>query len=106
MRLLAEVVVIALLIGAGWNRSFRDWAIETRLVGASEVAPAKAPRRGQQTSAQPQPSASVSGAWMWDKERRTALDRPAYNPRDPDPRYVDPEGRSFRIDQDGKRQYD
>ena len=106
MRLLAEILIVALLIGTGWNRSFREWVSETPLTARSDVATSVAPRRADRPAGLPQPSASVFGAWMWDKERRTALDRPAYNPREPDPRYVDADGRSYRLAPDGKRHYD
>lgn len=46
-----------------------------------------------------------SGSWMWDPDRSTTLDRPAYNRQDRVWR-TDRNGRKYWVDQFGRRQYD
>ena len=93
MRLLAEVIVIAALIYLGWEKPFRDWTPWTQ--------PPRA-HRTRSTSTQP-------GAWMWDKDRKTPLDRPAYNQSrefSGHITYVDEKGHQYWLDAQGNRHYE
>ena len=102
MRLLCELAVVAGLILTAWQKPFGDRISEAIPLGgkAPPVALSAVPAA---------PAASPSGAWMWDPNRRTTLDRPAYN----ETRtftghiyYVDEANRRYWLDARGKRHYD
>ena len=100
MRFFCEIAVVAALLGAAWQKPLS----ERISLLTKPAAPAPAALR-----AQPVAAASPSGAWMWDKNRRTALDRPAYN----NTRtftghiyYMGDDGRKYWLDAEGKRHYD
>jgi hypothetical protein len=65
VRLLIEVLVLGALIYLCWEKPFRDYTPWTKPRAA----------HGPTTSA-------PSGAWMWDPNRKTPLDRPSYNQND------------------------
>ena len=96
MRFFCEIAVVAALLGAAWQKPLSERV--SLLTNASAAAPA-----------QPVGAASPSGAWMWDPNRRTALDRPAY---DQTPTftghiyYLSDDGRKYWLDADGRRHYD
>ena len=93
MRLLGEIVIIGALIYVGWEIPFRDrtpWA---------KAAPAPHVRAAP----------NHSGAWMWDPNRKTALDRPAYNQTRSfvgHITYVDEKGEPYWLDASGHRHYE
>ena len=89
MRLIAELLVIALLIAAGWSKSFKErlsgapraGETKTRVVHApTSRAPKPVAGVATQSVVQPIPTGSPSGAWMWDKDRRAPLDPPSRKP--------------------------
>jgi len=114
MRLLGEIFVIGALIYFGWEKPFKESVdqVRSKLTGKpTEVAPipaaptpTPAPRivPGIQGLSTPTPS----GAWMWDPNHRSVLDRPAYDQTQPQTRYQDASGRSYWIDAQGVRHYD
>ena len=101
MRLIAEILVVALLIGAGWNKTFRDW-----VGGASSRRNDAAIVSKEASTAGAQPQLSPTGTWMWEKTNRAALERPTPDPKQAKGRYVDSDGRRYWIDNRGQRQYD
>jgi hypothetical protein len=70
MRLLIEIFIVAALISLAWEKPLRD-RLPAFLTGTKPETTKAAPRL--QTSA----SATPSGAWMTDSNRRTVLDTPA-----------------------------
>jgi len=81
VRLLLEILIIGALIYVGWEIPFRD-RLPTSVSGvAKSRSPAAAAPQPINTGAAPrQPfvraASTPSGAWMWDPNRRSALDRP------------------------------
>jgi hypothetical protein len=75
MRLLGEIIIIGVLIYIGWETPFRDY-LPTSISGVAKSSTTQA-------AAPPRPIArstsTPSGAWMWDPNRHTALDRPTPN---------------------------
>jgi hypothetical protein len=67
MRLLIEIFVIGALLYVGWEKPFRDW-----LPGSKPTNASAAPHQPFNATAAPQ--SAQSGAWMYDPNRRTALD--------------------------------
>jgi hypothetical protein len=108
MRLLCEIFVIGALIYLAWEKPFRDWLPNTSPAVMATPAPAPAPVT--KPPIQPQPivrsTSTPSGEWMWDPAHHSALDRPAYDPREPSKRYRDAQGRNFWYDAKGVRHYD
>ena len=107
MRLIAELVVVAALVAFGWQRSYRDWAGDAIPMLAKDSAPAKAKRAtaARDAAASPTPS----GAWMWEKQSKTSLDRPAYDKNKTFSGHVlyeDEGGKRYWIDAEGKRHYE
>ena len=101
MRIFCEVMIAAALIAMAWNKPFSEW-ITSDL--PREQPSGRAPAR------QAAPGATLSsGDWMWDPERKSALDRPAYNQTRTFSNhipYVDTAGREYWIDATGKRHYE
>lgn len=85
MRLLLELVLAAALVAAGWNTPFSE------LIGQ---AGHRAPRPAG-VGAKSGAKGAGNGAWMWSHEGRASLDR-----------RTDAQGRTYRVDRDGKRHYD
>jgi hypothetical protein len=75
MRLVAELLIAALLITAAWKKPFGEWFTPER----EAVLPAARSRPALRAAAPVHPS----GEWMWDKSHHGTLDRPAYDSRDP-----------------------
>src|SRR4051794_33642123 len=76
MRLFVELLVAVLLIIVAWERPYSQWFGAQPMSQAPVASPSRIPRLN------PTPS-HVDGKWMWDKKHRGALDRPAYDSRDP-----------------------
>ncbi|SRR6266849_1361756 len=119
MRLLVEIFIVGALIYFGWEKPFKVWVDEGRerlpikraVVTPETIVPAPAaptptpaPRivPGIQGLSTPSPR----GAWMWDPNHRSVLDRPAYDQTQPQTRYQDASGRSYWVDAQGVRHYD
>lgn len=73
MRLLIEIFIVGALISLAWEKPLRDRLPATLTGIKQEVAK---PSQRPQTSA----SATPSGAWMLDPNRRTVLDTPTPEP--------------------------
>lgn len=111
MRLILEVVVVAALVAFAWDKSYRERVSQVPLVG-EHLAPAAQPPRATRVAArnQPQPSPTISnGAWMWDPNHKTALDRPAPNKDGSFTGhvfYTDEHGKKYWLDAQGQRHYE
>jgi hypothetical protein len=125
VRLLIEVLIIGGLIYLGWEQPFKGRLEQVqaavRAAAASKLKPTAIPQEAPVPVAptatpipiaQPRaviaaPTPTARGAWMWDqKERHSALDRPAYDQTQPVQRYHDQYGRSYWLDANGVRHYD
>jgi len=73
---------------------------------ASGSSPAPPPAPTPVVRYIPKPSPTASGQWMWDPAHRSALDRPAYDSKEPSQRYQDVQRRKYWIDAQGVRHYD
>ena len=71
MRTLLEIVVAGLLIAAGWETPFKEYASKLPLLG-DKTAPAS--NHPQSSTVHPRPTPTASGAWMWDPNRKSPLD--------------------------------
>ena len=103
MRLLIEVVLLSLVVALAWEKSISERVGEVIPALATKQRASAAPRRAQPVAS------NTSGAWMWDRNRRTALDRPAYNktgPSNGETVLVDEYGRKYRLDAEGRRTYE
>lgn len=77
MRLLLEVIIVGALIYIGWATPFRDY-LPASISGVAKSSTT------QTAAPQPQPppqpiaisTAAPSGAWMWDPNHHSTLDRP------------------------------
>ncbi len=109
MRLVLELLVVAGLVALGWNKSFSERvglsAAQTAPATAARV-PAPAGAATDNGSAAAPPASSPSGAWMWDPNRRAALDRPAYDAKQRPQWETDGSGRRYWTDGQGKRHYE
>ena len=74
MRTLLDIAIAVLLIALGWEKSFQQRASELPWVGDKTAAV-------QKTAVAPRPAPSASGAWMWDPNRKSVLDRPSPTPK-------------------------
>src|SRR5438477_10257481 len=102
MRLLGEIAVVILLIALAWEKPFKRWF----------VAPPPPP---PVTYSAPEPNSPPKGAWMWDPNRRTPLDRGSYNQHHgvsaapfvtgDTPIYTDSYGRKYWVDGKGQQHY-
>lgn len=90
MRLLAELILIAALIGVAWEKPYHEWVGEAVPLLAKQSAPAEKagvrralPARGV---ALPTPAPTISsGSWMWDKTHKSPLDPPKHEHASPQP---------------------
>ena len=78
MRLALEIIVAALLIAFAWDIPFKERISEIPLIGENLTT-----YKARSRSFAPRPTPTVSGAWMWDPNRKTALDRPSPSPQPP-----------------------
>jgi hypothetical protein len=105
MRLLIELLIVAALVTLTWQHSLQErMAILTGV--KPELSATPAPTATPVVRYVTQPTATPSGDWMWDPARRSALDRPAYDPKEKSQRYLDAEGRRYWLDGNGVRHYD
>ena len=100
MRSLLEIVLLGAVVALAWEKSISERVGEVVPALASNE-PAVAANR-----ATPVAATNTSGAWMWDPNRRSALDRPAYDPKERQPWTVDHYGRRYWVDAAGKRHYE
>ena len=100
MRSLLEIVLLGAVVAVAWEKSLSE--------RVGEVIPALAPEQAKSApSKRAIPiAANSSGAWMWDPERRSPLDRPAYDPKERHQWTVDDYGRRYWADAQGKRHYE
>jgi hypothetical protein len=111
MRTLLQVIITAALLALGWEKSFKERASELPFVGDKFGSSEKAKREGAKPSlravaAEAKPASN--GAWMFDPNHKTALDRPSPTP----PKsftghitYTDENGKSYWLDAQGTRHY-
>jgi hypothetical protein len=87
MRLVLEIILAAALIALAWEKSLKERASEISWVDKMAPALKKSVQRQHRPAATPAPT--VSGAWMWDPNRKTSLDRPSPTipPRQDSPPY-------------------
>lgn len=83
MRLLGEIIVIGALIYIGWEIPFRDRLPATFSGVANSKPNAAVTSQPINARAAPHSTSTPSGAWMWDPNRKTALDRPTPKPEKP-----------------------
>lgn len=72
MRLFLEIILAAALIALAWEKSLQERASELPWIGDGLKKSAQRQHRPGVT-----PAPTVSGAWMWDPNRKSALDRPS-----------------------------
>lgn len=79
MRLLLEIILAAALIALVWEKSLKERVSELPWIGDKTAPVVKTPERVQRPQPRPAvtPAPSVSGAWMWDANRKSALDTPS-----------------------------
>lgn len=100
MRSLIEVALVGLIVALAWEKPISERVGEVIPILTGQQRASKAPKQLEPVA---------SGAWMWDQNRRTALDRPAYNQTGQssggEVRY-DQYGRKYRTDAAGRPQYE
>ena len=80
MRLLIEIVLAAALIALAWEKSLKDRASEIPWIGDKIVPVVETQRPRSQIRPAVTPAPTVSGAWMWDPNRKSPLDLPKKPP--------------------------
>ena len=100
MRSVIEIAILGAVVALGWEKSISERVGEAIPAFAS-TQPKVAAKR-----ATPVAAAQTSGAWMWDPNRRSVLDRPAYDPKERQPWTVDQYGRRYWVDAQGARHYE
>ena len=78
MRLVLELIVAGLIVALAWEKSFSERVADIPVLGAKLTTTQTHPRS---STLHPRPTATVSGAWMWDPNRKTTLDRPSPTPK-------------------------
>lgn len=117
MRALLNVVLLVGLISViaiSWDKPLRERAAEIPLVSqyvSSSSGDALHAQRAVHVGGRQQPQAAPqsNGAWMWDPNHKTALDRPAYNATHSfsgHVYYVDSNGAKYWLDAQGQRHYE
>ncbi len=111
VRLLAEILVVAALIAAGWQKSFHESASEMPFVGSYLSSP-RPPAREEAAVASKTPpvvKATPNRSELLSPTHRTVLDTPAENA----PKtftghifYTDENGKKYWLDAQGKRHYE
>ena len=100
MRSVVELAILAAVIALAWEKSISQRVGEVIPAFASEQPRAMAKR------ATPVSASNTSGAWMWDPNRRSVLDRPAYDPKERQSWTVDNYGRRYWVAAQGARHYE
>ena len=100
MRSAIEIVVLGAVVAFAWEKSISERVGEV-IPALSSGQPLLAAKRATLGSA-----TNTSGAWMWDPNRRSVLDRPAYDPKERQSWMADEYGRRYRLDAQGARQYE
>jgi hypothetical protein len=84
MRLLLEIILAAALIALAGDKSLKERVSEAQWIGDKIAPVVKTPAQPQQaqhprlqTRSIITPAPTVSGAWMWDPNRKTPLDPPS-----------------------------
>jgi|GEM_PF-3033269 len=75
MRLLLEIILAAGLIALAWEKSLEERARDIPWLGDKVLPVAKTPVDRRSSTLNPGP-VSTPAAWMWDPNRRSALDTP------------------------------
>lgn len=109
MRTLLELLLISALVIVAWEKPYHEWLGEAVPIFAKQPAHSDVGKvRRALPASQPSP-ALTNGAWMHDPNRKTALDRPAYNNSQSFTSHVvykDESGKNYWIDGEGKRHYE
>jgi hypothetical protein len=107
MRTLLEILVVVALVTLTWQKSIQDRVndLTGRKPNAAVVTTGPATTTAPQPQLRPlvRATATPSGDWMWDPSRRSALDRPAYNPNQSSQSYQDQSHARYWIDSHGVR---
>ena len=101
MRSLIEIVILGTVVALAWEKPIREQV--------GELVPALAAKKPATTAKRATPVATTNasnGDWMWDPNRRSVLDRPAYDAKERPPAVVDEYGRRYWADAQGRRHYD
>jgi len=81
MRLLLEIILAVAIIAIAWEKPLSDRASELPWMGDKVTPVAKTPQRPRSSTPSPRsvvtPAPTVSGAWMWDPNRKSPLDPPS-----------------------------
>ena len=104
MRSLLEIVLLGAVVALAWEKPISERVGEV-IPALADKKPAVAAMRAMPVLAAA-PAETPSGAWMWDPNRRSVLDRPAYDPKQRAAWAADEYGRHYWIDGEGKRHYE
>jgi hypothetical protein len=75
MRLILDLIIAAAIIALGWEKPLKERISELPWLG-DKTAPTESHPRPSSLNPHPVPTASPSGAWMWDPKRQSILDTP------------------------------
>ena len=100
MRSVIEIVILGAVVALAWEKSISERVGEVIPALAAKEEASGLPRRARPVAA------NANGAWMWDSNRRSVLDRPAYDPKERQSWTADNYGRRYRVDAQGKRHYE
>ena len=118
MRALLNIVLLIGLVSVvaiSWDKPLRERISEIPLVGqyvpSGALSDQQSPPATRVAGRAPQPQAPAqsNGAWMWDPNHRTVLDRPAHNQTHTSTNhvyYVDSNGAKYWLDGQGQRHYE
>lgn len=102
MRSLIEAVLLSAIVALAWEKPISE--------RVGDVIPALASNGPVTQPVRATPVAANSfGLWMWDENRKSVLDRPAYSQTAAFTNhvyYADNHGRRFWVDAQGKRHYE
>ena len=100
MRSVIEIVILGAVVALAWEKSISERVGEV-MPALATAQPLLAAKRATPVSA-----TNTSGAWMWDPNRRSVLDRPAYDSKERQSWMADEYGRRYRLDAQGARHYE
>jgi hypothetical protein len=78
MRFVIELVLIAAFVAFAWEKSLKERVSKIPWI-ANKISETQSHPQSSTSNSHPTPT--VSGAWMWDSNRKTVLDRPSPTPR-------------------------